>query len=229
LWLFPFKAYGEVSPEFVQRFGDKLSTRWHLWDDHGIQHKLTFNMKYLVPHLTDGWFALAQHLRVQQPSELHFFYYGGKVFRISIKRVVTNTQLYPSFHSLSTKPNFTTFFHLKLTKYTATASQLVNNEHHISKIIHIKLYFLVVLNIFTFFTCFQTLQKDFAKYLQDKAIKKVVLCNEAIDLVECSVLVRGPPKNSVKIGSGWKYFCSILRYQPGDVLRFKLLEDLLQT
>jgi hypothetical protein len=65
------------------------------------------------------------------------------------------------------------------------------------------------------------LQEDFAQYLQQKAFKKVVLCNEAIDLVECTVLLRGPPNNSVKIGSGWKYFCSILRYQPGDVLRFK--------
>jgi hypothetical protein len=125
LLLLSFKAYGEVSPEFVQRFGSKLTTKWHLWDDQGIQHKLTFNMKYLVPHLTDGWFALAQHLGVQQPSELHFFYYGGKIFCISIKRLVTNTQLYPSFHSLSTKPNFTTCFHLILTKYTAAGSQLV--------------------------------------------------------------------------------------------------------
>jgi hypothetical protein len=119
------KAYGEVSPEFIHAFADDLQPKWHLWDDNGVKHKLTFDRKYIVPHLIDGWFPLIEVLGIHAPSEVHFFYYGGPTFRISIKGELTNTALYPSWHSLSTKPNLTTYFEVKLSKYTSYASQLV--------------------------------------------------------------------------------------------------------
>jgi hypothetical protein len=120
-----FKPFGEVAPEFVHHFGKELTTQWHLWDENGIKHSLTFAINHLVPHLGNGWHALALYLGVKQPSELHFFYFGGQTFSISLKRVVTDPRNYPSFHTLSTKPTLTTYFELTLSKYAATASQLV--------------------------------------------------------------------------------------------------------
>jgi hypothetical protein len=67
----------------------------------------------------------------------------------------------------------------------------------------------------------QTLQKEFGDYMKFKNLTNIVLCTEDLDVVECSLIIRGPPKNSVKIGAGWKKLCHIARYQKDDVLRFK--------
>ncbi|WJX25074.1 DNA helicase [Trifolium repens] len=183
--------YGEVPPHFIDRFRHQLQPQWHLWDENHVRHNVSFAINHCVPHLTCGWFAIVMHFGITKPTEINFLYYGDKTFTISIKQINYNNAHYPSFHSLSTKPTFTTYFELKLSKYTSTSSQL-------------------------------TLQKDFADYLRTKAFPNVILCTENLYVVTCSLLIRGHPKNSVKIGSGWKHLCQVAQYQAGDTLRFKI-------
>jgi hypothetical protein len=117
--------YGEVPPDFLQSFYSELEQNWHLWDDNEIKHSVTFEKKHLVPYLTNGWFALVNVFDIQQPKEINFLYYGGITFRISIKNSMMTTDHYPKFHSLSTKPQLTSYFDLILSVRNTTASDLV--------------------------------------------------------------------------------------------------------
>jgi hypothetical protein len=119
------KFYGEVPPCFLQRFYDELAKEWHLWDDKDNMHTVSFGRYHIVPHLTDGWFALAQCFKIQHPTEVHLLYYGCQTFRIVVKGVLMNTSHYPAFHSHSTKPNVTSYFDIFLRDHAATKELLV--------------------------------------------------------------------------------------------------------
>ncbi|KAK2422577.1 hypothetical protein QL285_033103 [Trifolium repens] len=58
--------YGEVEPKFVEDFQDELKKDWHIWDQDGKHHTLTFTMHHIVPYLTDGWFVLCQDFKIEQ-------------------------------------------------------------------------------------------------------------------------------------------------------------------
>ncbi|KAK2355991.1 hypothetical protein QL285_093355 [Trifolium repens] len=122
--LLPGQSIGEVPLEFSIPFHNELNHLWQLWDNNGQHHTLTYAKNNIVPHLTDGWFALIMHFNVTEPTELIVTYYGGRSFRISIGKMLSLTTLYPSFHSHSTKPNFTTYFDVKLSKFAIESSQL---------------------------------------------------------------------------------------------------------
>ncbi|GAU25178.1 hypothetical protein TSUD_150770 [Trifolium subterraneum] len=130
-----------------------------------------FQKKHIVPHLTDGWFALVTKLDIQQPTEIHFSYYGSQVFRISLTNILNNTVNFPSFHSLSTNPKLTSYFDIMLTDHDLTNSKLI-------------------------------LPQPFAKYLYENDFKTVLLCTEQLDIVQCSVITRGPLQNCVEIAYG---------------------------
>jgi hypothetical protein len=49
----------------------------------------------------------------------------------------------------------------------------------------------------------------------------VLLCNQHLDVVQCSVISSVCPNSSVKLGNGWEYFCKVGGFQLGDHLRFK--------
>jgi hypothetical protein len=86
---------------------------------------VTFDKKHIVPYLTNGWFALLNVFEIQQPKEIKFLYYGGKTFRIAINNSIINTDQYPEFHSLSTKPQLTSYFDLILSARNSRSSDLV--------------------------------------------------------------------------------------------------------
>jgi hypothetical protein len=125
VFFFAYKFYGEVDPKFVEEFQDELNKDWHIWDQSGKHHTLTFTMHHIVPYLTDGWFGLCQFLKIEQPREILFTYYGGNTFRITLQSMLTTTALYPSFHSQSTKPNEAIYFDLPLSSVVDYTSELV--------------------------------------------------------------------------------------------------------
>jgi hypothetical protein len=67
----------------------------------------------------------------------------------------------------------------------------------------------------------QILPQPFAKYLYENDFKTVLLCTEHLDIVQCSVITRGPLQNCVEITYGWKQYCQLQGYQAGQNLRFK--------
>jgi hypothetical protein len=129
------KFYGEVPHEFCAQTFHEIGPAWHVFDNNGFKHTLTFNKHHSVPFLTNGWFSLLQHYRVAQPREITFAYFGNRSFLITVGMVYPSTNQYPSFHSYSTQPNVTTHFDITLTKYEATSSQLVHLPNHFYNIV----------------------------------------------------------------------------------------------
>ncbi|GAU44162.1 hypothetical protein TSUD_377620 [Trifolium subterraneum] len=107
---------------------------------------------------------------------------------------LTHTDGYPSFHSLSTKPELAVSFDVVLSKYTAFSSQL-------------------------------TLKKEFGDYIRSTGWNYVLLCNKDFHVQQASILLRGHPKLSSKIGTGWKNFCIREGYKDGDTIRFKFAKS----
>jgi hypothetical protein len=96
-----------------------------VWDDKGKELILTFNPNHTIPHLTDNWYSLLTDYQIEQPKEITFAYYGSSTFHIHVGRLLGTTNDYPSFHSYSTQPVYTTHFDVVLSQYTANSSQLV--------------------------------------------------------------------------------------------------------
>jgi hypothetical protein len=68
----------------------------------------------------------------------------------------------------------------------------------------------------------QPLQHQFAKFVIEKSFKTTLMCNDHLDVVQCSIITSCHPDQSrTKIGYGWKHFCKIEQYKSGDTLRFK--------
>jgi hypothetical protein len=68
---------------------------------------------------------------------------------------------------------------------------------------------------------YQPLQNEFAKFVIEKDFKTILMCNDHLDVVQCSIITSCHPESQTKIGYGWKHFCKIGQYQQGDTLRFK--------
>ncbi|CAJ2678041.1 unnamed protein product [Trifolium pratense] len=113
--LIPNQFYGEVPPDFVQQHFNELHKSWHIWDKNGIHHKLTFGKYNIIPYLTDGWYALLNHLECKQATEITFTYYGGGNFLLSVGSI-TLCENFPSFHSHSTNPIDTQSFDVTLSR-----------------------------------------------------------------------------------------------------------------
>ncbi|WJX76154.1 DNA helicase [Trifolium repens] len=122
--LIPGQFYGEVPHDFCARSYNELGRVWHLYDTNGLKKTLAFNKHHRIPFLYNGWFALLQHYHIDHATEISFAYFGNGSFLITLGRVYTSTDEYPSFHSYSTQPVLTTYFDLTLTTYEATSSQL---------------------------------------------------------------------------------------------------------
>ncbi|KAK2352859.1 hypothetical protein QL285_090564 [Trifolium repens] len=116
--------YGEVPPEFVESSCCGTKKMWYLWDENGFQRVLSFSKDYIVPILTNGWYSLLTHYKIEHPTEITFSYFDPGTFLITVGKKLYSTNEYPSFHSYSTNPNYTTYFDIVLSKYAATSSQL---------------------------------------------------------------------------------------------------------
>ncbi|GAU51524.1 hypothetical protein TSUD_413880 [Trifolium subterraneum] len=116
--------YGEVPPEFIEKFHNEVPQSVELWDINFMQHYLTLNKDHVVPHLTDGWDELMNHYHIEQVKEIMFVYLGGRRFWISIGKRLNDKNEYPSFHSESTMPNETVYFDVVLSRDAAVSSQL---------------------------------------------------------------------------------------------------------
>jgi hypothetical protein len=65
-------------------------------------------------------------------------------------------------------------------------------------------------------------------YIRTTNAKSLLLATQHLDVVKAVILIRDTPRVTTKIGSGWREFCRIGRFQPGDTIRFKF-EDLLRS
>jgi hypothetical protein len=123
--VFSMKWYAEVPPQFVEQYYNDLPKKCNILDIDGVYPTLTLNKDHIIPHLTDGWFSLLKHLNVEKPTQIICSYYGGGNFKITSGQVFSSTGQYPSFHSHSTKSNFTSYFDIILTQKSFLSEQLV--------------------------------------------------------------------------------------------------------
>ena len=66
----------------------------------------------------------------------------------------------------------------------------------------------------------QDLPVDFANYIRQMRLKYIVLHEHKTE-VKCKILIRAPPKPSVKFGCGWKQFCEMHSLHEDDKLIFE--------
>ncbi|GAU46241.1 hypothetical protein TSUD_280680 [Trifolium subterraneum] len=188
------RMYAELPPEFVNQYNSVLPNSVELWEINGIQNYVTLNKDHSVPRFTIGWDEVLNHYHINRVKLIYFIYCGGAVFWISVGNPLTHTDEYPSFHSLSTKPDLAVYFDVVLSKYTAVSSQL-------------------------------NLRKEFGDYIRSTGWNHVLLCNKDFNVQQASILLRGHPNMTSKIGSGWKIFCTREGYKDGDTIRFKFAKS----
>jgi hypothetical protein len=116
----------EITPDFLEEFGDKLKTTWKVTDNDGKNHNLQLNEDLSLPLLTNGFITLRDQYQLQNMQQIFFYYLGQSRFLIQFGKVYDNTNNLPSYHSRSTKEGKTIYFDITLNQLQmARATELV--------------------------------------------------------------------------------------------------------
>lgn len=80
----------------------------------------------------------------------------------------------------------------------------------------------IIFNLFHFL-CLKSLPTDFDYFLWNSGFSTLLLRGPPGSVTQCSLLIRRTPRKSIKIGQGWKQFCSVngLRERDGVVFQFQ--------
>lgn len=67
----------------------------------------------------------------------------------------------------------------------------------------------------------QIFNKEFGDYVRSRGFTSLNLCGSNCEVVECTVIKTNRPEKITKIVGGWRNFCRLGGYKPGDTVRFK--------
>ena len=119
--------YGEVNRSFAIRWKAELEHTWHLLDNSGNMHSVTYNQDLMSLTLLIGWTEPKEFYGLTGNHQVTLTHYGQSVFLLTIFESSFEPKNFPKWHSLYHQvPNSVTFKVL-LTKYKVTCSSLVSN------------------------------------------------------------------------------------------------------
>ncbi|GAU39711.1 hypothetical protein TSUD_275050 [Trifolium subterraneum] len=118
-----YVEYGEIDPEFVDKFKNELEDLWELIDECGNKHYVQYNKSDCNPFIVDGWVKLREFYQLTANHLVLFGYKGNNKFAITVFKKPAYDFSYPSFHSHSSKTGNIKFIAC-LTKDNGTKYQL---------------------------------------------------------------------------------------------------------
>jgi len=119
--------YGEVNRSFAIRWKAELEHTWHLLDNSGNMHSITYNQDLVSSTLLAGWTKLRDFYGLTGNHQVTLIHFGQSVFFLAIFKSNSEPKAYPKWHSLYHQvPNSVTFKVL-LSEYKVTCNNLVSN------------------------------------------------------------------------------------------------------
>ncbi|RZB65540.1 hypothetical protein D0Y65_041563 [Glycine soja] len=113
-----------VNRSFAIRWKAELEHTWHLLDNSGNMHSITYNQDLVSSTLLAGWTKLRDFYGLTGNHQVTLIHFGQSVFFLAIFKSNSEPKAYPKWHSLYHQvPNSVTFKVL-LSEYKVTCSNL---------------------------------------------------------------------------------------------------------
>ena len=87
--------YGEVSRSFTIRWKVELEHTWHLLDNSGNMHSITYNQDLVSSTLLVGWTELRYFYGLPENHQVTLTHFGQSVFFLVIIKSNSKPKAYP--------------------------------------------------------------------------------------------------------------------------------------
>ncbi|ESW26162.1 hypothetical protein PHAVU_003G096101, partial [Phaseolus vulgaris] len=185
---------GYVDRAFAIEFQKELGKEWTLADSEGNVHIVEYNENLLSPEILSGWFNLFDFYGFIDDNYILFRYVGHNAFHITVYMDdVPQSGVNRYLEEIEGKEPLSIgpFDHFSI-KLSRLSIQL----------------------------SYLDLPAKFSQYIRQGRFNKVTLHGLLMD-VECKILKGKPPFRRIKLGKGWKNFCSLHSFREGDKIIFE--------
>jgi hypothetical protein len=131
-----------MNPKFIKEIYGELEGKITVFDKFNRHMIVQFNGSTQHPLIVHGWNKMREFFEITGNSMILMTYVGNCSFMMHILPQEFNPSHLPSYHTYRTFHTDLSSFDVKLTHYSARASQLVSIYQHLT------LYFIIILIIY---------------------------------------------------------------------------------